>query len=79
MQGLGSAPTLDDDDEILLRIDSELEQAAGQPVETSLGDLEKIFSESELKKKKGKNSRLSLIKKMKQNTYSSWTQLSFYI
>ena len=79
MQGLGSAPTLDDDDEILLRIDSELEQAAGQPVETSLGDIEKIFSESELKKKKGKNSRLSLIKKMKQNTYSSWTQLSFYI
>ncbi|XP_023322528.1 islet cell autoantigen 1 isoform X2 [Eurytemora carolleeae] len=49
-QGLGSAPTLDDDDEILLRIDSELEQAAGQPVETSLGDIEKIFSESKLKR-----------------------------
>jgi len=54
LQGLGSAPTLDDDDEILLRIDSELEQAAGQPVETSLGDIEKIFSESELKKRKEK-------------------------
>ena len=51
---MSSVPTLDDDDEILLRIDSELEEAAGQPVGTSLGDIDKIFSDSKNRYREGK-------------------------
>ena len=41
----GSAPTLDEDDEILLRIDSELEQDGRS---NSLGDINNIFAQCRL-------------------------------